>query len=341
MNTLFQPYTLKDLTLRNKVVMAPMCQYSAEDGVANDWHHVHYTTRAIGGVGLIIVEMTNIEPDGRITDQCLGLWNDEQQAALAKIVDASHKYGAKIGVQIAHAGRKATDTETPVSASGTAFSEKYKTPHALTTTEAEAMIQKYKESAARAVAAGFDTIEIHGAHGYLIHQFQSPTVNNRDDKYGKDRSLFGVEVVEAVKSVMPKGMPLIFRTSAYEFAQGGYDLDYGIEMCQRYVDAGVDMIHVSAGGEGKPSKERFNGSYPGYMLNFAREVKIACDVPVMSVGVLDDVSMAQYAVSSGASDLAAIGRALLRDPHWVLNQEAVVDKSARSFIPKQYERGYY
>ncbi|HJE19064.1 MAG TPA: NADH:flavin oxidoreductase/NADH oxidase [Aliicoccus persicus] len=341
MNTLFQPYQFKNLSLRNRVVMAPMCQYSAEDGIANDWHFVHYTSRAIGGVGLVIVEMTNIEPDGRITDNCLGLWNDKQQAALKRIVDAVHQHGAKIGIQIAHAGRKATDAKTPVSASDIAHSERYKTPHALTTEETEAMVQKYKDTAARAVAAGFDTIEIHGAHGYLIHQFQSPSINNRDDKYGQDRSLFGVEVVEAVKSVMPDDMPLLFRTSVYEFAEGGYDLDYGIDMCKRYVEAGVDMLHVSAGGEGTPSKSRFTGAYPGYMLNFARAVKEACDVPVIAVGILDDVSTAEYAVSSGASDLAAIGRALLRDPHWVLNQGQAIDKSARSFIPEQYERGYY
>lgn len=341
MNTLFQPYQFKNLSLRNRVVMAPMCQYSAEDGVANDWHFVHYTSRAIGGVGLVIVEMTNIEPDGRITDNCLGLWNDEQQEALKRIVDAVHQHGAKIGIQIAHAGRKATDAEQPVSASDIAHSDRYKTPHALTTEEAKAMVQKYKDTAARAVAAGFDTIEIHGAHGYLIHQFQSPSINNRKDKYGQDRSLFGVEVVESVKSVMPDDMPLLFRTSAYEFAADGYDLDYGIDMCKRYVEAGVDMLHVSAGGEGTPSKSRFAGAYPGYMLNFARAVKEACDVPVIAVGILDDVSTAEYAVSSGASDLAAIGRALLRDPHWVLNQEQAIDKNARSFIPEQYERGYY
>lgn len=341
MNLLLTPYSIKNLDLKNRVVMAPMCQYSATDGVVNDWHHVHYTSRAVGGVGLIIVEMTNVEPDGRLTDGCLGLWNDVQTKELKKIVDAAHAHDAKIGIQIAHSGRKSTIAEVPVSSTGEAFSDKYKTPHELTTEEAEAMVEKFKDAARRAVEAGFDTIEIHGAHGYLIHQFQSPLSNNRDDKYGRDRSLFGVEVVKAVKSVMPEDMPLIFRTSAYEFAEGGADLDYGIEMNKRYVEAGVDMIHVSAGGEGAPSKERFGSAYPGYMLEFAKGIKDACDVPVISVGILDDKSMAEYAVASGASDLAALGRALLRDPYWVLNQAWETDKESRDFIPKQYERGYY
>lgn len=341
MPSLFESYKIKDLELKNRVVMAPMCMYSAEDGVANSFHHTHYVSRAVGGVGLIIVEMTDIEPDGRITNGCLGLWNDEQRDAFKPIVEEAHKYGAKIGIQIAHAGRKATDAETPVSSINEAYSDRYKTPHELTTEEAEEMVEKYKSAARRAVEAGFDTIEIHGAHGYLIHQFQSPLSNKRDDKYGKDLSLFGREVIEAVKSVMPEGMPLLFRISAYEFAEGGYDLDYGIELSKKYVEAGVDMIHVSAGGEGSPSKERFSGAYPGYMEEFARGVKCACNIPVIAVGMLDNPEVAQHVLNAGSSDLVAIGRAILRDPYWVLNAEWDKDKEARSFIPEQYERGYY
>ena len=161
-----------------------------------------------------------------------------------------HEYGAKIGVQIAHAGRKAEDAEVPVAPSAIAFSEKYKTPRALTTEEVQAMVVKFREAARRAVEAGMDTIEIHGAHGYLIHQFHSPLTNKRDDQYGKDLALFGVEVIKAVKSVMPEDMPLIMRISAVEYVEGGYGLEYSTELCRRYKEAGVDIFHISSGGEG-------------------------------------------------------------------------------------------
>lgn len=171
---LFTPWTFKGLELKNRVVMPPMCQYSVEkkDGIATDWHYVHYVSRAIGGAGLIIIEMTDIEPDGRITDNDLGLWSDEQIPALARIVDACHKYGAKVAIQIAHAGRKAQDAPVPVAPSAIAFNDEYHTPRALTTDEVKAMPGRYAQAVKRAVKAGFDAIELHGAHGYLIHQFQ-------------------------------------------------------------------------------------------------------------------------------------------------------------------------
>src|SRR5699024_8606404 len=184
-------------------------------GNPNDWHYVHYVSRAVGGTGLIIVEMTDVEPDGRITNYDLGLWSDEQIPAYQRLVDSVHEQGAKIGIQIAHAGRKAQDANQPVSSSAIAYeSPGYKQPRALTIAEIKQLVQKFQDAARRAVEAGFDTIELHGAHGYLLHQFMSPNSNVRDDEYGKDLAKFGVEVIEAVKAVMPENMPLLMRLSA-------------------------------------------------------------------------------------------------------------------------------
>lgn len=333
--TIFESYRIKNLNLKNKVVMAPMCQYSAEDGFPNDWHTTHYASRAAGGTGLIIVEMTNVEPDGRITDHCLGLWSDSHISRYKTLVDAIHQNGAKAGIQIAHAGRKAVDADTPVSSSPIPYDDSSKTPHELNTDETRNMIEKFRLAAGRAVSAGFDFIEIHGAHGYLIHQFSSPRTNTRSDQYGEDLSLFGCEVIRAVKEDIPDDMPLAIRISAKEFAEGGYDTEHGIYLAKQFKKAGADIIHVSAGGEGSPSPERFPGASPGYMVPFARAVKEGADIPVIAVGMLDDVNDARKVIEDGSADLVALGRALLRDPYWVLNHD-----DSGSFIPRQYTRGY-
>jgi 2,4-dienoyl-CoA reductase-like NADH-dependent reductase (Old Yellow Enzyme family) len=252
MNNLFTPYEFKSLKLKNRVVMPPMCQYSVsnKDGIATDWHYNHYVSRAVGGAGLIIIEMADVDPDGRITDYDLGLWSDEQIPALARIVEACHAYGAKVGIQVAHAGRKAEDAVLPVSSSAIPFDAKSKTPHALTTAEVKDMVGKFKLGVDRAVQAGFDVIELHGAHGYLIHQFHSPLTNQRTDEYGQDLNLFGKEVIAAAKSVMPEDMPLIMRISAQEYVEGGYGIRESLEISSAYNEAGADIFHVSAGGEG-------------------------------------------------------------------------------------------
>lgn len=232
MKDLFTPYELKDLKLKNRVVMPPMCQYSVsnKDGIATDWHYNHYVSRAVGGTGLIIIEMTDVEPDGRITDFDLGIWSDEQIPALARIVEACHSYGAKVGIQIAHAGRKAEDAAVPVSSSNVPFDADSKTPRALTTEEVKAMVEKFRLGVKRAIQAGFDVVELHGAHGYLIHQFHSPLTNQRTDEYGKDLTLFGTEVIRAAKSEMPEGMPLIMRISAQEYVEGGYGIKESLNL---------------------------------------------------------------------------------------------------------------
>ncbi|MFP3391400.1 NADH:flavin oxidoreductase/NADH oxidase [Brevibacillus sp. SIMBA_040] len=342
MALLATPFQFKGLTLKNRIVMPPMCQYSVEahDGTPTDWHFVHYISRAVGGTGLIIMEMTDVEPDGRISNGDLGLWSDEQIPAYARIISEVHKYGAKIGIQIAHAGRKAEDAEVPVSSSAIAFpGSRYKTPRALTTEEVKQMVVKFAESARRAVEAGVDTIEVHGAHGYLIHQFHSPLTNQRDDEYGQDKALFGVEVIQAIKKVIPADMPLIMRVSALEYVDGGYGLEYSTELCRRYKEAGVDIFHLSSGGEGPIGSGGRPGVHPGYQVPLARAIKQALGVPVIAVGNLDDPNLAEASLGNGDTDLVAVGRGMLRDPYWALH--AIKTLSADELEPpKQYSRAF-
>lgn len=332
------PFQYKGLSLKNRIVMPPMCQYSVEakDGAPNDWHFVHYVSRAVGGTGLIIMEMTDVDPDGRITDYDLGLWSDEQVPAFARIISEVQKYGTKIGIQIAHAGRKAQDAEVPVAPSPIAFSDQFKTPRALTTDEVKEMVGLFRDAARRAVEAGVDTIELHGAHGYLIHQFHSPATNKRSDEYGQDPALFGIEVIQAVKSVLPPEMPLIMRISAVEYIDGGYGLEYSTELCRRYREAGVDIFHITSGGEGPIGSGGRPGIHPGYQVPMARAIKEALDVPVIAVGILDDPHLAAATLGNGDADLVAVGRAMLRDPYWALH--AIKQLNGELVPPKQYGR---
>ncbi|MFU2014076.1 NADH:flavin oxidoreductase/NADH oxidase [Peribacillus butanolivorans] len=340
MTHLFSPYRIKELELKNRVVMPPMCQYSVEakDGIPTNWHLHHYVSRAVGGAGLIIVEMTDVEPDGRISNGDLGLWSDDQVEAFAKIVKEVHQYGAKIGIQIAHAGRKAQDAETPVAPSAIAFDETFKTPRALETEEVREMVDKFRNSVRRAVQAGFDVIELHGAHGYLIHQFTSPLTNKREDEYGKDLTKFGVEVIKAVKSEMPADMPLIMRISAKEYVEGGYGLEESIEFSKVFKEAGVDMFHVSSGGEGPIGADGRPGTHASYQTPLAREIKKALDIPVIAVGRLDDPILANSIIGNEEADLVAVGRGMLRNPYWSLEASKTLNKQVE--IPKQYELGF-
>jgi NADPH2 dehydrogenase len=339
MSHLSKPYTLKGLTLRNRIVMSPMCQYSvdAEDGAPNDWHFVHYTSRAIGGSGLIIMEMTDVEPDGRITNRDLGIWSDEHIPAYRRVIGEIHKYGAKVAIQIAHAGRKATDAEPPVGPSDLAFDSTFKQPRALSTEEVWQMVDKFAQAARRAIESGADAIELHGAHGYLIHQFHSPSVNKRDDEFGRELSKFGVEVIRAVKKVIPADIPIMMRVSATEYIDGGYDLDYAVNLCRQYRDAGVDLFDVSSGGEGAAGVRK-PGNFPGYQVPFARAIKEAVNVPVIAVGLIDDPLLAESIVGNGDADLVAVGRGMLRNPYWAIDALRKLDGKAD--VVKAYTRGY-
>lgn len=340
MNHLFTPYELKGLSLKNRVAMPPMCMFTVteKDGVVNEFHYTHYVSRAIGGTGLIIIEMTDVEPDGRITDYDLGLWSDDQVPALARIVNACHQHGAKVAIQIGHAGRKATDAAVPVAPSAIPFDENSKTPRELTTSEVKDMVQKFQMAVRRAVQAGVDTIELHGAHGYLIHQFHSPMTNKRTDAYGEDLTLFGKEVIQAAKAEMPQDMPLIMRISAKEYVEGGYGIKEAIAFSKAYQQAGVDMFHVSAGGEGPIAAAGKPGTHVAYQVPLARELKHALHVPVIAVGRLDEPSLANAVIGNEEADLVAVGRAMLRNPYWTLEAAAKLNKETA--VPRQYAAGF-
>lgn len=342
------PYQIKGLSLKNRVVMPPMCQYQAQNGIANQWHYIHYASRAVGGVGLIIVEMTSIAENGRISPNCLGLWNNAQRDAFKPIIDAVHAQDAKIAIQIAHSGRKALGEKNVVSSSPMIYDGSadagdgkwdYQTPKELTKSEILDLVQAFQNTAKRAVEAGFDAIELHGAHGYLIHQFHSPKMNLRTDEYGQDKFLFGKQVIKAVKEVLPTDMPLIIRISAQEFSKNGYDLAYGCKIAKEYVNAGVDVMHISGGGDGQLDSDHRPSFYAGYQVYLAKAVKQAVSVPVIAVGKLEDPELADYVLNSGDADLVAIGRGLLKDPYWVLNAQYKHNASNEviQFVPKSYQ----
>lgn len=342
MSALGESYRLQNLALRNRIVMPPMCQYSAsaKDGMPTEWHRIHYVSRAVGGTGLIIMEMTNVEPDGRITDHCLGLWSQAQAEAFAGIIRECQTYGAKVGIQIAHAGRKAEDAQQPVAPSAVPIGPGMAAPRALSTAEVEAMVERFRESVRLAVAAGVDTIELHGAHGYLIHQFHSPALNRRDDAYGQEASRFGVEVIRAVKSQMPAGMPLLMRISAVEYMDGGYEEEHMLRVAADYKAAGVDLFHISSGGEGPVGTKRRPANTPGYQLPFARRFREELGLPVIAVGLLDDPALANRALEEGDADLVAVGRGMLRDPYWALHALAATGGAPAELAPRQYQRAF-
>lgn len=336
MSMLFSPFQLGDLVLKNRIVMSPMCQYSvwAEDGAPNEWHYVHYISRAVGGVGLVISEMTDVLPDGRITVHDLGIWDDRHIAPFRRIIDQVHQYGAKMGIQIAHAGRKAESPSlTPQAPSAIAFSERYRVPHALTVDEIHRVVDAFAAGARRAIAAGVDTLEIHGAHGYLVHQFMSPLSNRRDDLYGEP-TRFGVDVIRAVKAEMPSGMPLLMRLSATEYHPEGYSFSDLVAMARVFRDAGVDMFDISSGGNAPVAPE----VYPGYHVPYAATIRRELEVPVIAVGMLETPSLAESVLQQGQADLVALARGLLRDPYWA--NSAAMALGGRVQVPHQYYRAF-
>ncbi|MFS0822198.1 NADH:flavin oxidoreductase/NADH oxidase [Bacillus sp. 1P02SD] len=342
-NQLMSPFICKGLELRNRVVISPLCQYSAVDGMPNDWHYVHYTSRAIGGAGLIIIEITGVEPDARITEDGLGLWSDQHAAAFKRIVDSCHQYGSKIGIQIAHAGRKSEYLPVPVSSTEKPFDPTFNRPKMLTTDEIKEIVESFRLAARRAVKAGFDTIEIQGAHGYLIQQFHSPYINDRTDEYGQDLTKFGVEVIKAVKSEMPVDMPLIMRVSAKEYVAGGYDVDYMKQVCKQYEKAGVDMFHISSGGEASYEESGMTPrgnpeSKQGYQVPFAKSFKQSFDIPIIAVGRIEDPRFANSLIENNDADLVAIGRAMLKNPYWPLSAAAELEQPIPT--PRQYEAAF-
>ncbi len=336
MSRLFSEYQLKDMKLKNRIVMPPMCMYSAEDGLVNDWHLTHYTTRAVGGAGLILIEATGVESRGRITDHDLGLWTDQQTEGMARLAGMCRKYGARVGVQLAHAGRKSEVTlEQPVAPSPIAFSDKYRVPTELKKGELPGIASSFRDAARRADQAGFDTIELHAAHGYLISEFLSPLTNLRTDEYGgsvKNRSSLLAEVIRQVRTVWPEKKPLIVRVSAEDYEEGGNHAEIIAEILKDLKGEGIDLVNVSSGGVVNTAMKAF----PGYQVGFAETIRRVTGIPVIAGGLITTAKSAEKILKSEQADLIYFGRELLRNPYFPL--QAAKELGDGIEWPVQYQR---
>jgi len=346
---LFTPITFRNVELKNRIVMSPMCMYSAEEGVANDFHFVHYGSRAQGGAGLIVVEATGVEPRGRISDKCLGIWNDEQALALQKIVDFVHENSeSKIGIQLAHAGRKGSvSAETnrqmsleegweTIAPSPIPFHHSERVPHELSVDEIKTLVEDFRKAAKRAVEVGFDVLEIHGAHGYLIHQFLSPLSNTRTDEYGgnpENRARFLMEIVDAVNSEITENQALFVRISGTEYAENGWEISDSVELSKALKAKNVDLVDVSSGGN-------INGVTiplrPGYQVPLAEDVKKNSDVKTGAVGLITSAEQAEEILQNGQGDLIFLAREILRNPYFAV--QSSWESGDDCFYPHQYLR---
>jgi 2,4-dienoyl-CoA reductase-like NADH-dependent reductase (Old Yellow Enzyme family) len=354
MSLLFEPLTLRDVRIRNRIWLSPMCQYACDntDGLVGDWHLVHYGARAAGGFGLLLVEASAIRPDGRITPQCSGLWSDAHAEAWARVVTFGQRQGAAMGVQLAHAGRKASTSRafpgepagllTPdeggwqvVGPSPVAFDD-LATPHELSTTEIDLLIKDWANAARLADAAGFDVVEIHAAHGYLLHEFYSPLSNLRTDNYGgAGRTRLLLEVVEAVREVWPERKPLFVRLSVTEWLDHGWSVSDSVALAAQLRDRGVDLIDCSSGGNAVVEIP----TGPGYQVHLAAAVR-ETGIPTTAVGLITDPQQAEGILQAGHADAIFLGRVALREPAWPHRAAAALDVDyADAHYPPQYIRG--
>lgn len=333
---LFSPYTIKDVTIKNRIVMSPMCMYSAnEDGKATDWHFTHYISRAVGQVGLIIVEATAVKPEGRISENDLGIWSDEHVEGLQKLASGIKKHGTKAAIQLAHAGRKSQVRGEIVAPSPIPFHKASKIPKEMTKEDIERTIDAFKEGAQRAKAAGFEIIELHAAHGYLINEFLSPLTNKRTDEYGgsrENRFRFLKEVTNAVKTVWDG--PLFVRISANEYDENGNTMKDFIYYCNELKALGVDLIDCSSGGLIPVHIH----TYPGYQVKYAETIKKNVGIPTGAVGLITSPLHAEEILQNERADLVFLGRELLRNPYWP--RTAALRLNVPIDAPKQYERGW-
>ncbi|WP_432714158.1 NADPH dehydrogenase NamA [Pedobacter sp.] len=351
MSLLFSPYNIKSLTLRNRIVVSPMCQYSAEDGFANDWHLVHLGSRAVGGAALIIQEASAVSPEGRISAGDLGIWKDEHLEMLQKINSFIHQHGAIAGIQLAHAGRKASSTPPweggrqitsgpnswqTVAPSAIPFHEGDAAPLALTLEGIQKVSSDFKAAATRALSAGYKVIEIHAAHGYLIHQFLSPLSNTRTDEYGgsfDNRIRLLMEIIDGVQQVWPTENPLLVRISATDWAEGGWTADEAVKLASMLVDKGVALIDCSSGGLAAHQQIPLS---PGYQVQFAERIKKETGMPTGAVGLITGAQQAEEILQKGQADLIFVARELLRDPYFPLHAAFELDEEVQ--WPQQYER---
>lgn len=351
MTALFSSLKLREVTLKNRIGMPPMCQYSAQNGIASDWHLVHYGSHAIGGAGLIILEATAVAPEGRISAGDLGIWSDDQIAPLSRITDFNLQQGCVTAVQLAHAGRKGSvqlgwqeqkkldhrdGGWSVIGPSPLQFDANYALPHEMMANEIHAVVAQFGAAAERALAAGFQALEIHAAHGYLIHQFLSPLSNLRQDSYGgsfENRTRLAREVISAVRRVWPERLPLLLRLSATDWKEAGWDVEQTIALCRTVKQLGVDLVDVSSGGL-VPNVTVL--AAPGFQTGFAERIRREAGVPTSAVGLITSAQQAEHILQTGQADMVLIGRALLRNPYWPL--DAATALGELSDWPRQYLR---
>jgi 2,4-dienoyl-CoA reductase-like NADH-dependent reductase (Old Yellow Enzyme family) len=355
MSQLFTPITLRELEIRNRVWVSPMCQYSSIDGLPNQWHLVHLGSFARGGAGLVFTEAAAVLPEGRISPQDAGIWNAEQQDAWAAIVDFVHGQGARAGIQLAHAGRKAStlapwnghgpvaDDEggwQPVAPSALPFPGLRQDPHELSATEIAEVVTAFAAAAERSLAAGFDILEIHAAHGYLLHELLSPLSNFRTDQYGgsfENRVRLLLEVVDAVRAAVPEQTPLVVRLSATDWTEGGWTIDDSVRLGVLLREHAVDLVDVSSGGNVARAAITVG---PGYQVDFARRIRSEAGIATGAVGMITEPKQAEEIIAAESADVVLLGRAMLRDPHWPLRaaHELGVGNGEGIDWPRQYER---
>jgi 2,4-dienoyl-CoA reductase-like NADH-dependent reductase (Old Yellow Enzyme family) len=348
---LFDPLTLRGLTLSNRILVSPMCQYSSEDGLASDWHLVHLGSRAVGGAGLVFTEASAVTADGRISTDDLGIWSDVHIAPLERIVQFAHRQGAPIGMQLAHAGRKGSTRPPfvghgtipsaeggwqPVGPTAEPFSVEYPVPHALTREEIAVVVGAFAAAATRARAAGFDVVELHAAHGYLIHEFLSPLSNTRTDEYGgslDNRLRLCLEVVDAIRRVWPEDAPLFVRISSTDWTPFGWDIDQAVELARRLRERGVDLIDCSSGGNVARAEIPVG---PGYQVPFAARIRREAGIATGAVGLITSAAQADEIVRTDQADCVLLAREMLRDPYFPLRAARELGRTAA--WPKQYLR---
>ncbi|HWJ72362.1 MAG TPA: NADH:flavin oxidoreductase/NADH oxidase [Kaistia sp.] len=357
MASLFTPLTIRGVTFKNRIVVSPMCQYGATNGFAADWHFDHHARFALGGVGGALVEATGITPDGRITPDCLGIWDDHHVDGLARIAATYHRQGAAIGIQLSHAGRKGSSTapwqggwalpaDDPrawqtLAPSPIAYHEDWPVPHALDEGEIAEIVAAFVAAAKRAVAAGFDFVEIHGAHGYLLHSFVSPVANRRTDRYGstaENRMRLSVEVATAIRSAIPADMPLFYRASCIDrIPDAGLTLDDAVALANMLKVVGVDVVDCSAGGILVRTNPGHIKEGPGFQIGFAARIREEAEIATMAVGAITEPEQAQAVIASGKADLVAIGRELLADSNFAHRAAGALGIERPDFVlPERY-----
>lgn len=353
-SALFSSFSIRDQTFRNRIGVSPMCQYSCEDGFATDWHLVHLGSRAVGGAGLVMVEASAVTADGRISPQDMGIWKDEHIEPLARCANFIHQQGAVPGIQLAHAGRKASTAAPwekrgaltpeeggwrPIWApSAVAFDEKSPVPEALTVSQIGEIAQSFADAARRAQAAGFSVVEIHSAHGYLLHEFLSPLSNRREDAYGgsfENRTRVVRETVEAIRRVWPERLPLFIRISATDWAEGGWNIEDSIALAKMLKPLGVDLVDCSSGAL-IPHVRIPTG--PGYQVPFAQRIRAEAEIATAAVGMITEARQANAIIESGQADMILMAREFLRDPYWPLHAAKEMGQTEAVKWPVQYER---